>query len=443
MTFSSPYRTALAGVSLVFLFRLLLAMAVVPPWQNPDEPQHFAFVRLLSRQATLDLSSRRDVEIEREILQSMAQHGWWTHYGEPTPDPVPTTFSAVPAHINVVLVFPPVYYVLAAYWLKALGVVPLLDQYYALRWLGILLAVPTLWCFWAGARLLFGERVAIGTAMLVALHPQFALVSIAVNADVLVNLCGAVVWWQAARLVTGRTPVVSVLSMIAVTAIAVFTKRSSAPLVGITGVMCAYGVGHLARRQTRAAMKLAVATVVGIVAVAGAAYLVPAEVARVAGYWRHLLTFSAAGRALNVEFFGRFAAGFFDSAWLMAGWLRYPAPSPWLLTVRILVLVAVVGLIVPRWRQAEARLKPGVLLAATFVVIYLGGIGAGYYLNAFGAQGRFLFPIIGPWMSLLWIGVCGWWPHRFWPLAGVALLGLMLLLDVIAWTTVLIPTYVP
>ncbi len=435
--------TAFAGVLLVFLFRLLLAVAVVPPWQNPDEPQHFAFVRLLSRQATLDLSSRREDAIEGEILQSMAEYGWWLHYNEPVPSPLPATFFDVPAHLSVVTIFPPVYYVTAVYWLKAAGAVELLDQYYALRWLSIALSLLTLCCIWAGARVLFGDRVALGTAALVALHPQFALVSIAVNADVLVNLLGAVVWWQAARLVTGRTAVVSVVAMIGATALAAFTKRSSAPLVGITGLVCAYAVGQLAVRRRQRALTLAAAIGAAIVVVAAVALLVPQEVERVASYWSRLLRFSRLARGWDLRFLLRFATGLFDSAWLMAGWLRYPAPFPWLLSARLLVLLAVLGLLFARWREVEPGWVRGVQLATAFATTYLGGIVVGLYLNAFGAQGRFLFPVIGPWMALMWIGIHAWWPRRLWPWGSGALVGLMLLLDFTGWTAVIIPAYVP
>jgi len=47
----------------VFVLRALLAIAIVPPWQNPDEPQHFEFVHILARQEQLDLSERRDLDL--------------------------------------------------------------------------------------------------------------------------------------------------------------------------------------------------------------------------------------------------------------------------------------------------------------------------------------------------------------------------------------------
>ena len=68
---SSPHRI-LALIVAVFVLRAMLAIAIVPPWQHPDEPQHFEFVHILARQRQLDLSERVDFDLERSILSSMA-----------------------------------------------------------------------------------------------------------------------------------------------------------------------------------------------------------------------------------------------------------------------------------------------------------------------------------------------------------------------------------
>ncbi|MEE2636039.1 MAG: hypothetical protein VYE68_02250 [Acidobacteriota bacterium] len=64
----------------------------------------------------------------------------------------------------------PVYYLLGAGVLKLTGVETLVGQAYVLRWMALLWASLTVWCIWAGTRLLFGEHVALGTALVTAVY---------------------------------------------------------------------------------------------------------------------------------------------------------------------------------------------------------------------------------------------------------------------------------
>jgi hypothetical protein len=146
-------------IVLIFVLRGALAIAVVPPWQHPDEPQHLALVHVLASRTELDLPDRRDVNFEHRILRSMAAHGWWRHYRERTPDPVPASFDGVPDHLSTTVNNPPVYYLLAAAVLTLGGIEDLVTQSYALRWMALALAAPTLLCIWAGTRRLDRKSV--------------------------------------------------------------------------------------------------------------------------------------------------------------------------------------------------------------------------------------------------------------------------------------------
>ena len=438
---SSPGQT-LALILAIFVLRALLAITVVPPWQNPDEPQHFEFVHILAQQEQLDLSERRDLDLERNLLRSMSAHGWWRHYAEPEPSPLPVDFLEVPEHLFPVLTSPPMYYLLGAAGLKLTRPDDLLTQYYILRGLALVLAVPTIVCIWAGTRRLFGTRVAAGATLLTALHPQFVLMSTAVNPDVLVNLCGAVVWWQGARLLTGSSGTVSMAAMACATVVALLTKRLAAPIVLMLGV-----VPLVAVRFGRPGGWRSIGPSLGIV-VAGmmlgglaAAVWFGDEVIRLRDYWGYLLTFSLSDRAQDWTFFLRFTEGLFNSAWLMAGWLRYPAPPAWLLTVQLLTAGAVAGCLIGARRPEMVKWRSGFALAGVLIVIQTAGIYGGLYMNGLSAQGRYLFPVIGPFMALFWVGVHSWWPQRLWPLVGAVLVVLMFTFDVIGWSTVIMPAY--
>ena len=427
----------------VFVLRALLAIAIVPPWQNPDEPQHFEFVHILARQEQLDLSERRDLDLERALLRSMSTHGWWRHYAEPEPSPLPVDFLEVAEHLFPVITSPPLYYLLGAAGLKITRPDDLLTQYYVLRGLSLVLAVPTIMCIWAGARRLFGTRVAAGATLLTALHPQFVLMSTAVNPDVLVNLCGAVVWWQGARLVTGSSGTASMAVMACATVAALLTKRLAAPIVLMLGMVPLVAV-RFGQPSGWRSVGRSIGIVVGGMMLGGlaAALWLGDEVVRLREYWGYLLTFSLSDRAQDWTFFLQFTEGLFSSAWLTAGWLRYPAPPVWLLIVQLLTAGAVAGCFIAARRPEMVTWRAGIVLAGVLVSIQAAGIYGGLYMNGLGPQGRYLFPVIGPFMALFWVGIHSWWPPRLWPLIGIVVTVLMFALDIIGWATVVMPAYV-
>ncbi len=95
--------------------------------------------------------------------------------------------------------------------------------------MALLWASLTVWCIWAGTRFLFGEHVALGTALVTAVHRQFVLMSTAVNAAVVVNLCAAVMWWWAARM---RVEGFSVSGSVVLVGAALVGQTGGRPAVG-------------------------------------------------------------------------------------------------------------------------------------------------------------------------------------------------------------------
>ena len=442
--FRQSPRRILALIVAVFVLRALLAIAIIPPWQHPDEPQHFELVHILASQAKLDLSERSDVDLERSILGSMREHGWWRYYGEPEPTPLPSDFRdpELIRHIWRVETSPPVYYLLGAAAVKLTNPGSLTAEYYFLRWMALVLAVPTIICIWVGTRYLFGVVAAAGATLLTALHPQFVLMSTAVNPDVLVNFCGAVLWWQGARLLSRDSAAVSVAIMACATLIGVFTKRVAAPLVLMLIVVPVVAVRFGRPGVWRAAWPSVVAMAAGIILVGLSAVIwFGDEMVRLREYWSYLMTLSWPGSALDWAFFQQFTATLFDSAWLQAGWLRYPAPPGWLLIIRLLTVGAIAGCFIGLCRSRLMEWRPGLTLAGILVLIQMAAVYGGVYMNGLGAQGRYLFPVIGPFMALFWVGIHSWWPQRAWPLVGAGLLSVMFAFDVTSWLGVLVPAY--
>jgi hypothetical protein len=444
----------LALISCAFVFRLLLALAVVPPWQGPDEPPRVARAILTLRNGWLGASVEPPgaAALEAEILRSMARYDWWRHYdGQSTPSPVPTRFAQVSQHVTGVTGESlSAYSRLAASCLSLTNARGLMEQYAVLRWFSVLLAIPTLWCAWAGTRLFMGTEAAVGATMLLALHPQFALVSITAGPGALVNLCGAAAWWQAARVSTGRTPIASALALVAIVVAALFVKRAAVPIAIAAALVILVTAAPWLRRRVGSRGLVAAALLASVAMAAFAwrlasdsvedlpALLTTAVPPNVRESWQAFL--DAPSTVQGESFVVRFMSGLFDSAWLYAGWLRHPAPAAWLIAVHLLSAVAMLGLLVAFVRAAPMR-RP-IAVAAAFAAIQLAVVIGTFYPKGFGAQGQYLFLAIAPFMALLWIGFLAWWPERARPIAGALLIGSMALLDSLGWTLVILPAYV-
>ena len=429
-------RLVLAGLLALFVSRAVIADATVPPWQGPDEPGHFA----LAYGLTMPLASQSS--IEGAVLQSMVRHGWWDLYEDPPPADL-TNFGFV-AGIGVGTLAQPLYYSLAAAALKVSRPDGLEAAYVHLRWFSVLLGIATLALGWAGSRLLFGPEIAAGAAAIGALHPQFLLGAIAVNADALLYVCGALVWWQAARVITAHRPGFSAVMMVLAAVAALLTKRIGMVLVGVA---CVVGMAALvvdrARRVTRRnVMFVAVSGLVGASALLAADRLFTGQFQTWTSLWMDALTIrrpledASVGEAFT---FVRMAVDYF---WLIAGWLRFQPPPLWLWTARMLVLIGVAGaaIVTVEWRTK----RDGLWMAWLFVVAHVMAMFFVVFWTIPSApQARYLFPAFAPITVLLYIGL-----RRAIPLAVrqhslAGLVVVLALMDITGFATVHVPTYIP
>lgn len=433
-------RFALATIVALFLCRAVAAALLVPPWQGPDEPSHFAWIKLLAAGEAGVPAARQ--QVERDLLASMAANRWWEHYQDVTPSPVPESFAEVPEHLNVGNLGRPSYYWFGAFVLRAMQPTSLDGQYWLLRIVSVAAAVLTLLCGWAGLRQLFDRTTSVGTLALAALHPQFLLTSISVNPDVLINLCGAAVWWRAACLYAGaHSRIVSIVVILGAATIAAMAKRNGMPLLVIAAVVLGWwflrGVRHRRTLMTPAVWAGGAAAA-GVALVVAWSWLADAA--------RQLWMFGFAGLLVTQSWtdltpraLALMIATGIDTSWLVAGWLRFPAPEPWLWSARVLTLAGFAGSLHLLWRSPGTRES----LAPPWVFV---GIAAGALLAAAFAggsipQGRYFFVSFIPAMALIWIGVQHCLPRTLQPSGAVLLVGAGALLDIIGFATVLIPAY--
>jgi hypothetical protein len=414
----------------ILAIRVAVLAAMLPPWQQPDEHVHVAVVEMWRAHFAGDAVADGR---QPEILQSMATNGWWRHYtGGAPPDPMPSRFAdggGVAETIGVIptrAAYPPLYYAAIGLALSPMTPRPVTADLSAMRVVSAVLALLTLWVGWRAATEALGPAAGNVVALMLALHPQFGIVSAAASPDAAVGLCGAVVFWMAVRLLTrpraGRD--VTAIWMAALMASAM--DRSGVPLVVVAGSVSLI----VTPRHLRLAVGAALAGL-GVLAVATVPALRQAAAAQAA--------ILPVARTRTLEYFTSFHRVLFDTWWFVAGWLRYRAPAWWLVAPLALAITTAVG--VGRRAVGDAPARRIIALALGGVAVQAAAVYWIYYRGATGPQGRYLFPFITSSMCLLVIGIEGVVPVAYRPRALAGLMVVFAFLDSAAWETVILPAY--
>lgn len=183
--FSCP-GLVLGGIVLVYLAIALLYAFLTPPWQVPDEPAHYNYIRQLAEGRRLPVLKQEDYN--QTYLTRIVEERF------------PADWSIKPLSYEDHQ--PPLYYVLA------LPVYLLSDgSLLALRLFSLTIGSLLIPLTYLIARDLFPQRscIALGAAALVAFLPQHAAILAGVNNDSLAEVLLAVVLWRSIRLAQDRT----------------------------------------------------------------------------------------------------------------------------------------------------------------------------------------------------------------------------------------------
>jgi hypothetical protein len=413
----------------------MLALAIVPPWQNPDEPAHFTRTREHARAWAGVVPGPA---ADRDIVESMAQYDWWRYYERETPLDLPESPYLVSSSIGG----PTSYYAALG---AVLAVVPggrLLTEFYLLRIVSALVALLTLWCAWRGARYLLDEPYALLVPAVVALHPQFLIVATSISPDIVLSCLGAVVWWQGMRLIVSPSAPTALLWLFAAGLAGPFVRRSGTPMLGmaLTG-WCASLLAAMTWGW-REVGRLILGTIAVAAIAAAVLFAARSEIDRVVGYIAPILERLYYADS-TWEYFKSFSVALFDHSWLLAGWARYAPSGEWMFAARVLTLVSVAGLAIVMCRRTGVAAGRRHLIAFTAVcfLIQLAAVYAWHFRLVSGPQGRYLFPAFVQFAALFAAGWLALWPERARREGALVLVSALFLLDVLGWATVLIPVY--
>jgi hypothetical protein len=426
------------------LIRGVLYSAVTPPWQAPDEPDHFQYAAFLVRYR--HLPTKQDVAAEEwlqaEVYASMQEFDFWARRAH---SPSPLTLEE---EYRVAVGHPPLYYLLGALLLAPFSHCDWVTQLHVLRLGSVLLGTLTVLLAYLTAQALFPKDTSwqLAVPTFVAFLPMHTFITSSVNNDSLAELLASLV-------------IYALLKML----------KTGPSWRGVVGVACLLAAGLLTKRTTTFALPLAALTILLYCLrrakppkspPTGKAPHQPPGWLRQRGIW--LLVASAIGLGLwalilrspfAIRYplfairYSLFALLTFASFWANFGWMTVPLDLGWYAALAILSLLALCGLgcwavrvvrgteILETWqRRALLMLLLAVVLifAQTFGLIIVRGIHQ---------QGRYLFPCIVPLAAFFTLGLREWVPARHRGLFPLALLLGMFTLDSVSLCCYIIPYF--
>ena len=295
---------------------------------------------------------------------------------------------------------------------------------------------------------LFPPRPEIGVlgAGLVAFNPQFLFISSSINNDNLLMLAATGAWWQLLRAIREEGRWRQWLFVGLWLAAAVLAKPSGL----VIGLVVALALAAVSLREGsfRLLLKGGAAVVVPVLVLSGWWFLRnqllygdPLGWSAFSQIYRAVFRTEPLAWADIVDFF----TTQFDSFWGVFGWTTVRAPGWFYLIVRLLALAGAAGL-AKMWLDRRRRLSAGQRISLSVLVLAIVAFEA-YLLWAIGRfndtwyQGRYLFPVIAPAMSLLALGLWHLLPPRWARPAAVGIPSVMLGMSLFLLLAVIRPAF--
>lgn len=440
------------------LLRGVLYAVLVPPWQAPDEPFHFEYVAELHNRYFPPANGQ---SVQGEIISSLARWDFWRYHNQTTPDPLPWGFSAMPLFQTIrYLDRSPTYYFLMLPFYSLFANQEIEVRLYILRLVNALLGAAAVAVAYFAARALFLKEnyLAISVASFVALLPMFSFISGSLNNDNLANLFFALfIFFFVKSLMDGPSLLYSTL-LIASAAMALLVKRSTVaviPLLLLAPPFVLFRRGARGRRELaqRAGGVLAEVIVLSLLALRiWTSTALKAQIRNLLNFHEHLSEVSRRfADFLGPEGWPRIKSNsvyLFKGFWGHFGWQNIPLSNTLYLLFLVLSLLALLGLLLAfllgkgpgRLLKREQKAVFLFLLSAV-VITATAAFFRTVVLEFVPLQGRYVFPVLVPLGTLFVFGLHALFPKRFENLVTLALIGGLVIFDLVGWISYLLPAY--
>ena len=206
---------------------------IIPPFQNPDEPQHFAEVMIYAR------GEESRPAVEKEVIRLMDKYNWWKHLGMGKPVELPEALSDIPFLVGgypvkdfrVVLKNIVLYHFFLG---KSLG--PFFRgnmeaAYYLCRFVSFCFILGALVLAWISLKKIEGKGRESGAFLFILFLPQFLQAAVSVNSDALAILLGALFFYSAVSLMAGEIRYFHFFFLFAAAGMGFFSDRSAFLLI--------------------------------------------------------------------------------------------------------------------------------------------------------------------------------------------------------------------
>ncbi|MDJ0753454.1 MAG: glycosyltransferase family 39 protein [Ardenticatenaceae bacterium] len=435
-------------LALILLTYVALGTAfslVVPLNEAPDEPDHFAYVRVLAQTARLPIMS--PIAAENETMEAnqpplfyalnVLVAGWWP-LDEAIHGPLNSCFSIELADAGRQTLYRHDPTEAFPFEQNRLAL-----AYHLSRIFSVLLGGGTVWItYHLGRAAGLKEPFSLLGAGLVAFNPQFVFINGSVNNDVLTALLGAAIIWQAA-VYTTRPSQKRLIGLGILFGLGLLTKYALIAYGGVIGLAILWPI--FTDFQTKKQQNL-----IGRLAWEGFLFSVPVMVIAGWFYWHNWQLYGdplvwdvhlqAKGAAVVRQSpfvwtdLLEFARWHFISFWAVFGWLNIAAPN-WVYVIYAAIsAVGIMGAAGIMWRKRGLLSPSHWLIGCAVLLIYLSLLRYIQIINWSGYQGRLAFAAVAPIAVILAAGWQMLFPRRFvkFLLAGLAGLVLSLLVGVVA-----------
>jgi len=452
---------------------------VVPPFQAPDEIDHFGYAQSLATRLALPGDPRRPLGLSSDAALAVGTVGAANlafQVQSVRPNWSPGDFAGYLAKVqqhpsqsdgggpNAQAVNPPLFYLYSdlAYW--ASGSDNLFGRLYAMRLWGVPLLMLTVLAAWllAGEVLGRARLSQLVCAAVSGLVPMETFISTSVTPDALLVPLWTLALWLGARIIRRGLGRYDAIALGAVTAAAILTKATSYAL--LPGVLMALVIGWRLRAsgERRAFLRRALGAMAALVLPVlawllltrklgrSAVNTVPAASGpaapsfRVRGFvnyvWQFYLPHLPRTHKLRLAMGLPVYSVWLRGGWGLFGWLDVPLPA-WIYGI-LAACSAVMGL-TGGWLLARLRDPLRLRLAGFFVLVTLALL-FGLHVTAYRSilahqgpllQGRYLLPLIGV-FGLTVARAVGQAPGRWREVAAGGALAGLLVLQIVALATV-------
>jgi hypothetical protein len=239
-------RLGLLALILLYLFLGAGYALLMPPWEAPDEAAHYQYARTIARTGRLPKLEENYEATQPPLYYWLAAGPLWLldrlNPAWVDADPPPANFDNITRPVPV--------FDWTHEWYNVQHVVAPL----ALRLLGVAGGALALWLIYRAAeRMVPGQKaLALATAAVTGLNPQFLHIAASVNSDVLALIVGAAGFWLLAVLATESRPGWQLLRWAALAVLAVaLVKLTLLPVAAAVLLAVVWRLAPLYRGRQR------------------------------------------------------------------------------------------------------------------------------------------------------------------------------------------------